>query len=60
MVKLDPAPKKELDKRDAAAVPIADIHKSTGVYRLHEAGILGEGVKVAVVDTGIYYGHSAV
>ncbi|KAK6212222.1 serine endopeptidase [Colletotrichum tabaci] len=60
MVKLDPAPKKGLDKRDAAAVPIADIHKSTGVYRLHEAGILGEGVKVAVVDTGIYYGHSAL
>ncbi|KAF9871425.1 hypothetical protein CkaCkLH20_11072 [Colletotrichum karsti] len=60
MIKLDPSPKTSLDKRDAAAVPIRDIHKSTGVYRLHEAGILGEGAKVAVVDTGIYYNHEAL
>ncbi|KAL0936199.1 serine endopeptidase [Colletotrichum truncatum] len=60
LIKLDPSPKASLSKRDAAAVPIRDIHKSTGVYRLHEAGILGEGAKVAVVDTGIYYNHPAL
>lgn len=60
LIKLDPSSPKSLDKRDAAAVPLRDIHKSTGVYRLHEAGILGEGAKVAVVDTGIYYNHPAV
>ncbi|KAF5495352.1 Minor extracellular protease vpr [Colletotrichum siamense] len=60
MIKLDPSPKSSLDKRDAAAVPFREIHKSTGVYRLHEAGILGEGAKVAVVDTGIYYDHPAL
>ncbi|KAF6821717.1 serine endopeptidase [Colletotrichum musicola] len=60
MIKLDPSSPKSLDKRDAAAVPLRDIHKSTGVYRLHEAGILGEGTKVAVVDTGIYYAHPAL
>lgn len=36
------------------------IHELTGVDKLHEAGILGEGVKIAVVDTGIDYTHHGV
>lgn len=37
-----------------------NIHGITGVQRLHERGILGKGVKVAVVDAGIDYTHPAV
>jgi subtilisin family serine protease len=36
------------------------IHSWTGVDKAHEAGILGKGVKVAIVDTGIEYTHDAV
>lgn len=36
------------------------IHGMTGVDKLHEAGILGKGVKVAVVDAGVDYNHPAV
>ncbi len=36
------------------------IHQFTGVQKLHEAGILGEGVTIAVVDSGIQYTHPAV
>ncbi|KAK1713976.1 serine endopeptidase [Colletotrichum lupini] len=37
-----------------------DIHHMTGVDKLHEAGVLGKGAKVAVVDTGIWYTHEAL
>uniref|UniRef100_A0A8H7NL32 Peptidase S8/S53 domain-containing protein n=1 Tax=Bionectria ochroleuca TaxID=29856 RepID=A0A8H7NL32_BIOOC len=36
------------------------IHSWTGVDKAHEAGILGKGVKVAIVDTGIEYTHDAL
>ncbi|KAI8169995.1 Minor extracellular protease vpr [Colletotrichum sp. SAR 10_65] len=36
------------------------IHNMTGVNKLHEAGILGKGVKVAVVDAGVDYNHPAL
>jgi hypothetical protein len=36
------------------------MHHWTGVDRLHAAGIRGEGVKIAVIDTGIDYTHDAV
>lgn len=36
------------------------IHHSTGVDRLHAAGVLGKGVKVAVIDSGVDYRHEAV
>ncbi|KID96640.1 Peptidase S8/S53, subtilisin/kexin/sedolisin, partial [Metarhizium majus ARSEF 297] len=36
------------------------VHHWTGVDKLHEAGMRGKGVKVAVVDTGIDYSHPAL
>lgn len=36
------------------------IHHMTGVDKLHEAGILGKGVKVAIIDAGIDYNHPAL
>ncbi|KAB5529010.1 minor extracellular protease vpr [Coniochaeta sp. 2T2.1] len=33
------------------------VHGSTGVDKLHAAGILGKGVKIAIVDTGTDYNH---
>ncbi|KIM30827.1 hypothetical protein M408DRAFT_65702 [Serendipita vermifera MAFF 305830] len=38
-------------------IPVYTPHIPTGVQRVHEEGILGEGVKVAVIDTGIDYNH---
>ncbi|KEY70826.1 hypothetical protein S7711_08526 [Stachybotrys chartarum IBT 7711] len=35
-------------------------HNATGVSKLHAQGIYGAGVKVGVVDTGIYYTHEAL
>ncbi|KAK1700688.1 subtilase [Colletotrichum godetiae] len=37
-----------------------NIHGITGVQRLHEKGVLGKGVKVAVVDAGVDYTHPAL
>ncbi|KAL9942163.1 hypothetical protein ACHAQF_007360 [Verticillium nonalfalfae] len=34
-----------------------DVHNSTGVWALHQQGIKGKGVKIAVVDTGVDYTH---
>ncbi|KAK2017354.1 serine endopeptidase [Colletotrichum eremochloae] len=36
------------------------VHHMTGVDKLHEAGVLGKGAKVAVIDTGILYTHEAL
>ncbi|KAL0940071.1 Subtilisin NAT [Colletotrichum truncatum] len=51
-------------KRQVAVDPEAAdeyaVHWATGVDALHEQGILGEGVKIGVVDTGIWYKHSAL
>ncbi|KAF6809557.1 subtilase [Colletotrichum sojae] len=35
-------------------------HNVTGVSKLHAQGIFGKGVKVGVVDTGIWYDHPAL
>jgi hypothetical protein len=49
---------------EAQAVPFKEldyiVHNTTGVSKLHDAGILGEGAVVGVVDTGIWYEHPAV
>lgn len=45
---------------DDATAKNWSIHFSTGVDKLHEAGILGKGVKVAVIDSGVDYRHPAV
>ncbi|KEY74489.1 hypothetical protein S7711_10171 [Stachybotrys chartarum IBT 7711] len=36
------------------------IHGMTGVDRLHESGIFGKGVTIAVIDTGVDYNHPAL
>ncbi|KAM0270464.1 hypothetical protein ACHAQH_009405 [Verticillium albo-atrum] len=36
------------------------IHQTTGVDRLHAAGIFGKGVKIGVIDSGIDYNHAAL
>lgn len=36
------------------------VHYSTGVDKLHAAGIRGKGATVAIIDTGIDYTHKAV
>lgn len=35
-------------------------HNTTGVSKLHDQGIFGQGVKVGVVDSGTWYKHPAV
>jgi subtilisin family serine protease len=35
-------------------------HNVTGVNKLHAQGIYGKGVKIGVVDTGIYYEHKGL
>ncbi|KAI0016090.1 peptidase S8/S53 domain-containing protein [Xylariomycetidae sp. FL0641] len=45
---------------DDAAAKEYDVHGSTGVDRLHELGILGEGATVAIVDSGVQYTHPAL
>ncbi|KAK6218434.1 serine endopeptidase [Colletotrichum tabaci] len=44
---------------DAAAVNYS-VHGLTGVEKLHEDGILGEGATVAIVDSGVQYTHPAL
>ncbi|TLD15296.1 hypothetical protein PspLS_10770 [Pyricularia sp. CBS 133598] len=58
-IKLD----EPLDQRsfaDDVAATEYSVHAATGVDRLHADGILGQGVKVAVVDSGVWYKHPAL
>ncbi|KAF6826520.1 serine endopeptidase [Colletotrichum plurivorum] len=45
---------------DDAAAPDYSVHGLTGVEKLHEEGVLGEGATVAVVDSGVQYTHPAL
>ncbi|KAF9630123.1 putative minor extracellular protease vpr protein [Lasiodiplodia theobromae] len=45
---------------DDATAANYTVHNSTGVDKLHAAGVYGEGAVVAVVDTGIAYNHPAL
>ncbi|KAG8169109.1 hypothetical protein KVR01_001858 [Diaporthe batatas] len=40
--------------------PLVNPHAMTGVDRLHAEGITGEGVKIAIIDSGIDVFHSAL
>ncbi|KAF6839147.1 serine endopeptidase [Colletotrichum musicola] len=45
---------------DDATAQNWSVHYSTGVDKLHAAGNLGKGVKVAVIDSGVDYRHRAL
>ncbi|KAK9797701.1 hypothetical protein SCARD494_03530 [Seiridium cardinale] len=45
---------------DDAAASNYSVHGLTGVEKLHEAGIIGEGAVVAIVDSGVQYTHPAL
>jgi len=53
-------PGANLFKRQAPAQDEFTPHVMTQVDRLRKAGFTGKGIKVAVVDTGIDYGHPAL
>ncbi|KAK6865319.1 subtilase [Apiospora arundinis] len=36
------------------------VHNSTGVSKLHTAGVLGKGALVGIVDTGVWWEHPAL
>ncbi|GKT51185.1 minor extracellular protease vpr [Colletotrichum spaethianum] len=56
-VKLAPTEPRAAAPEDA---PTYSTHNATGVAKLHAEGIFGKGVKVGIVDTGIWYNHPAL
>ena len=52
-----PPPKPIDGKVVAEALDSYNIHVATGVQKLHDEGIKGEGVIIAIVDTGVDYNH---
>lgn len=45
---------------DEAEAKNYSVHWATGVDKLHEAGLTGKGVRIAIVDTGTAYTHPAL
>jgi hypothetical protein len=58
-VPLAPVAKRRIVSREMGAKNYS-MHHYTGVDKLHAEGIRGQGVKIAVIDTGIDYTHEAV
>ncbi|KAI2464028.1 subtilisin-like protein [Annulohypoxylon bovei var. microspora] len=56
---LQPAFEGESFSDDAAAANYS-VHGSTGVEKLHKAGIIGTGATIAVIDSGVQYTHPAL
>ncbi|KAI0106610.1 subtilisin-like protein [Hypoxylon sp. NC0597] len=56
---IPPAIEGESFSDDASAANYS-VHGSTGVEKLHQAGIIGEGATIAVVDSGVQYTHPAL
>lgn len=44
----------------STAIPISRVVEAIGAARLHELGIKGQGIKVAVLDTGCSLNHSMI
>ncbi|TLD16215.1 uncharacterized protein PgNI_00059 [Pyricularia grisea] len=45
---------------DDAAATNWSVHYSTGVDGLHEKGVFGKGVRIAIIDSGVEYTHPAL
>ncbi|KAH8203911.1 hypothetical protein TruAng_001975 [Truncatella angustata] len=58
-IQLAPTIEGESYSNDAAASNYS-VHGLTGVEKLHEAGIIGVGATVAIVDSGVQYTHPAL
>ncbi|KAJ3956042.1 hypothetical protein N0V92_007407 [Colletotrichum tropicale] len=54
------SPVEGLQAIEDAAASNYTTHNATGVSKLHDKGIFGQGVKVGVVDSGTWYHHPAL
>ncbi|MFF3021334.1 S8 family serine peptidase [Gottfriedia sp. NPDC057948] len=57
VIKIDPSPSEVQTTESTSHSPALDSLENIGASKLHEEGITGKGVKVAVIDTGIDYNH---
>ncbi|KAK8089853.1 peptidase S8/S53 domain-containing protein [Apiospora hydei] len=48
------------DETGKGPVDFNSPHRMTGVDKVHEAGIYGKGVRIAIIDTGVDYLHPAL
>lgn len=60
VVQLSPAERVEMPAPSEIGNGDYSVHHMTGVDKLHEAGVLGKGAVIAIVDSGIDYNHPAV
>ena len=45
---------------DGSGFPFSGPHLMTGVDKLHNEGLIGTGVKIGIIDTGVDYTHPAL